>query len=73
MFNVASKNLPFLSIIAVAFAKFYAIIENRNHLLYGRNKMNDYHELLQEENMELLRANPLLKGLTDDEIAAFLH
>ena len=21
--------------------------------------MNDYHELLQEENMELLRANPL--------------
>ncbi len=35
--------------------------------------MNDYHELLQEENMELLRANPLLKGLTDDEIAAFLQ
>ncbi len=35
--------------------------------------MNDYHELLQEENMELLRANPLLKGLADDEIAAFLQ
>ena len=35
--------------------------------------MNDYHELLQEENMDLLRANPLLKGLTDDEIAAFLQ
>lgn len=35
--------------------------------------MNDYHELLQGENMDLLRANPLLKGLTDGEIALFLH
>ena len=35
--------------------------------------MNDYQELLQGDNIELLRANPLLEGLDDSEIAAFLH
>lgn len=35
--------------------------------------MNDWHELLQEENMALLRKNPLLTGLNDGEIADFLR